>query len=264
MTVKPKPQARIIQRGRNHSYELDFEKVPGVTTVLNGGFPKPALVYWAAKACAQEVLDYWDDLAALSPSQRYEQVRTAPDRDRDAAARRGTEVHDYAQRYLAGETITPPDEIAGHVDAYIKFVEEWKPVEVAVEAACFNREFRYAGRFDMLARLADGHLWLLDLKTTRSGVFIDNVLQLAGYKYAEFYVLPGELNDNGQAVEHPMPQVDRCGVVWLRGDGTYELYALDANDEAFTLFGYAQGIAVFAKSEQGNWISDPLRPPETA
>jgi len=260
----PKPETRIIQRGRNHSYLLDGDKVPGVTTILNKGFPKAALVGWAAKAAAQEVIDCWEQLLELTPSQRFEQVRTAPDRDRDKAAHRGTEVHDYAHRYLAGEEITPPDELAGHVDAYVKFVDEWAPQELATEAAVFSRRYRYGGRFDLLARLADGNLWLLDLKTSRSGVFLEAVLQLAAYRYADFYVLPGEVDEHGVAVEHPMPTVDRAGVVWLRADRSYELYPVDADDQAFAIFGLVQGVAGFASSSFGDWIGDPLRPLEEA
>lgn len=267
MTAR-KPDTRIVRRGRNHSYLLDGEKVPGVTTILNGGFPKQALVGWAAKACANEVRGRWRELADLDPDERFELVRTAPDRDRDEAARRGTEAHDYAVRYLAGETITPPEVIAGHVDGYIRFVEEWRPEELLVEGAVFHRvdvdagvELAYGGRLDLIARLADGLVWLLDLKTTRSGVFLENVLQLAGYRYAEFYVLPDEVDDQGAAIEHPMPRIDRTGVVWLRADGTYELYPVDAGPDAFALFGLVQRIAEFAGSNHDDWIDSPLRPP---
>lgn len=32
--------------GRNHSYTVDGQKVPGVTTIIGNGLPKPALVAW--------------------------------------------------------------------------------------------------------------------------------------------------------------------------------------------------------------------------
>ena len=53
--------------------------------------------------------------------------------------------------------------------------------------------------------------WLLDLKTSRSGVYGETALQLAGYRFAEVYV------DSG-GVEQPMPEVDRCAVVWVRAE----------------------------------------------
>ena len=38
--------------GKGHSYYLDGEKIPGVTSVLGDGLAKPALINWAAKTVA--------------------------------------------------------------------------------------------------------------------------------------------------------------------------------------------------------------------
>src|SRR4029077_590070 len=105
----------------------------------------------------------------------------------------------------------------------------------------------------------------LDFKTG-SGVWIDFVLQLAAYRYAEFFVLAGDVDDQGVAVEHPMPPVDATGIVHLRGDGSYELVPLEAGPEAFAVFGAAQQTAEFRqygdRSASDAWIDEALRPPE--
>jgi hypothetical protein len=255
------PSTRIVNRGKGHSYLLDGEKVPGVTTILGNGFPKPALINWAAKTTAGYAVDHWDELAGVNISERMRRLERARWDDVGQAGERGREVHTLGQRFLAGEAVAPPEELAGHLDAYVAFVEEWQPAEVAVEAAVFSREFRYGGRFDLLARLADELLWLLDFKTSRSGVFAETALQLAAYRYADFYVLEGEVDGDGLAVEHPMPAVDRVGVVWLRADG-YDLYPLEAGVEAFEVFGAVQRVADFATSPKESWVGDGLRPPE--
>jgi hypothetical protein len=172
----------IVRRnhGRGHSYLVNDEKKIGATTALNEGYPKPAIARWAARTCGEEVLDHWDELVALPPSERAERVRTAPDRDRDAAARRGTEVHRLAQRLQAGETVDVPDELEGHVDAYLRFAEEWQPAELFVEAPIANLTWGYSGTPDIVGELFDER-WLLDLKTGRSGVFSEAALQLAAY-----------------------------------------------------------------------------------
>jgi hypothetical protein len=246
--------------GRGHSYRLDGRHAPGVTTALNAGYPKPAIASWAARTAAQEVLDFWEELGALPPSDRFEQVRTAPDRDRDAAARRGTEVHTYAKRLAAGEDVHPPDELVGHVDAYLRFADEWDPRELLVEAVIARRKPRYCGTLDLIADLADGKRWLLDLKTTRSGVFSENALQLAAYRYADFYV-------DGDGLEQPVPKVDRCGVVWLRGDRTYELVPVEAGEREFVLFRMVLEVARFAdprfaRDDYVDVVGAPLLPPE--
>jgi hypothetical protein len=267
MTANPKPLTRSINRGRGHSYELDGEKVQGVTTVLNNGVPKNALTNWAARVAGEYAIDNWEALAELPPSDRLEQIRTAPDRARSQAGERGSEVHRLVQRYLAGEEVTAPDDLAGHFDAGVLFEQEWRPVEVAVEFAVFarandwGRPRAYGGRSDLLARLADGNLWLLDWKTALKGVFPDNALQLAAYRHADFYIVDGNLDEAGQFVEHPMPFADRCGIVWLRGDGSYELVPLEADDRAYAIFVAAQEVAAFTKSERDDWIFSALRPP---
>ena len=245
--------------GKGHTYRLDGAHAPGVTNALNAGYPKPAIAQWAARAAADEVLDFWDELAELSPSDRRERVRTAPDRDRDAAARRGTEVHTFAEKLAAGEEVNVPDELVGHVDAYLRFVEEWDVRELLVEAVIARRKPRYCGTLDLVADLADGKRWLLDLKTTRSGVFSENALQLAGYRFADFYV-------DGDGLEQPIPAVDRAGVVWLRADRTYELVPVEAGEREFVLFRMVLEVARFAderfaRDEYVNVIGAPLAPP---
>jgi hypothetical protein len=267
MTAKQKPRTRSVNRGRGHSYELDGEKIQGVTTVLNNGVPKNALTNWAARVAGEYAVDNWDALSAIAISERLEQIRTAPDRARSEAGERGTEVHRLVHRYLAGEEVAAPDDLQGHFDAGCLFEQEWQPVEVAIEFAVFaranpeiGRPRAYGGRSDLLARLADGDLWLLDWKTNLKGVYPDNALQLAAYRNADFYITDA-LDEQGQFVEHPMPWADRCGIVWLRGDGTYDLVPLEADERALEIFTAAQEVATFTKADRDDWVYAPLRPP---
>lgn len=221
--------------GSGHTYLLDGLWAPGVTTVNNAALAKGGLVPWATKACANEVLNRWQELLDLDPSARWEIVKTAPDRDRDEAARRGTEVHTLARKILADEEVAVPEELIGHVDSYLKFLDEWGVRELLVETSVASRHPRYCGTLDMVADLADGKRWLVDLKTTRSGVYPENALQLAAYRYAEFYV-------DAAGDEQPMPAVDDTGVVWIRADG-YDLIPVDAGPIHHRLFQMAIEIA---------------------
>lgn len=239
--------------GRGHSYWIDGVKVPGVTTVLGDGYPKAALVDWAANETAGYAVDHWDDLAELAPSRRLETLKRARWDVSKAASVRGTTVHEYAQRLARGEEIEPPDELIGHVDAYLLFVEQWQPRELLVEQPVFSRKWGYAGTLDLIATLADGRTWLLDWKTTGKGVYLDNVLQLAALRNAEYTV-------NGDGAETAIPQIDRAGIVWLRADG-YDLVPLEADEKAFRTFLYVKQVAGFVKADRENWIGDALRPP---
>jgi hypothetical protein len=258
---KPLPPTRFT---KSNVYHLDGDRVPGPSKVLGEGFPKPALINWAANATALYAANNWDELAALPPGDRQKRLENARFEQTKEATERGREVHDQIVRYLAHEPVVPPEGLELHVDAAIKFIEEWQMAEVAVEAACFSREYGYGGRFDLVARLADGLLWLLDWKTSSRGLYLENVLQLAAYRYADFYVQAGDLDDRGWYLEHPMPVVDRVGVVWVRADGC-ELYPVAAGPEAFAVFGAVQAVAEFRQyGERGAsdaWIGEALRPP---
>ncbi len=208
------------------------------------------------------------ELLAQMPndSARKEYLEGAPWRDRDEAARRGTEVHSFAEQLGRGETVTPPEEIRGHVESYVRFLEEWEPEVVAVERWGFNRRHHYAGTFDLLAWLPTGsggelELWLLDIKTTRSGVFGETVLQLAAYRGFEFYI------SERDGEEAPMEQVHRTGVVWVRADD-YDVIEVDTSDpEMFRTFLYCAEVSKrTAKPWNGpspleELIGQPLTPP---
>jgi hypothetical protein len=268
MTAK-KPATRIVVRGRGHSYLLDGDKVPGVTTILDKGVPKPALIDWAATQSAKYAIDHWPELLELTPSERLEAIRGARWTTLREAGERGREVHALIHRYVLGEDVTPPDELAGHFDAGCRFVDDWQLEELAIEVAVFHRAdpdagrpHPYGGRFDLLGRLADQRLWLLDFKTSLKGVFKEYALQLAGYRYADFYILDGQVDEHGAAVEHPMPAVDQTGVVHLSADGSYELVPLEADYAALEVFTAAQQVAAFANSDRDDWIGAALRLPE--
>jgi hypothetical protein len=237
--------------GRGHSYKLNGEKVPGATTVLNKGYPKH-LEKWAAEQSSNYAVDHWDELAGMAISKRLKLITDARFADRDAAARRGTEVHRLARRILAGDTVEVPDELEGHVDAYLRFLDEWQPAELLVEAPVASVRWRYCGTLDMVADLVDGARWLLDLKTTRSGVYRESALQVTAYRNAEFYLDAG-------GVVRPMIEVERCGVVWLRGDRSYELVPVDASPAVFRVFLAASLIARF--DERDDVLGAPLESP---
>src|SRR4051812_34607094 len=110
----------IVRRnhGRGHSYRINGNKVPGVTTILGGTTAKPGLINWAGDATAGYAVDHWDELRELPPTKKLAVLKQARYADRDAAANRGTEVHRLAEAYMNGEEITVPDELEGHVQAY--------------------------------------------------------------------------------------------------------------------------------------------------
>jgi hypothetical protein len=246
---------RRVSRGRGHGYLLDGEQVDGVTKVLGQGYPKPALINWAANETAGYAVDHWDELAQVGLAERLRTLERARFDPLRQAGERGSEIHTYVHRLAAGEEVRPPDGFVAHVDAYLRFADEWQPTEVLVEAIVINRQGRpYMGTLDTIADLADGARWLLDFKTSAKGVFLDHVLQLAAYRYAESYL-------DASGAEHELPSVDRVGVVWLRADG-YDLIPVVADQTTFRTFRYVQEVSHYTQQPYEAFIGDALTPPK--
>jgi hypothetical protein len=227
---------------RGHHYKDSAgTRVPGVTTIIGDGVPKPALINWAANATAEAAIDRWAELTALGPAKRLKELQGARYAEKDAAARRGTEVHRAAEELLAGRPVKVPEEIAGHVEQYARFLDEFKVKPIYVEFSCVSYRWGYAGTADLCAGLVlpdkGPKTLLMDLKTTRSGVFGETALQLAAYRYPDVWVINDE--------EVPPVEVDYCAAIHVRGDG-YELVPVEAGEQEFKDFLYAMRISQFA------------------
>lgn len=246
--------------GKGHSYrDANGERVPGVTTILGNGCPKPALIEWSARTTIDYALDYWDELNDLPPSERVKRLSRARFAHRDAAARRGTEVHRLGDELARGHEVEVPEEIADHVESYVSFLDTWDVQPLAVEAVVVSHDYGYAGTLDLIADLRHPTepgrrvVWLLDLKTTESGVFREAVLQLAAYRYATHYV-------TSEGNEERMLPVERCGVVHVRADGAHLVPVVAERDE-HRQFLYVQQVADFVQIDSHELIGDPLPAP---
>lgn len=244
-----------INNGRGHWYKIDGRKADGVTSLLSDGLPKPALLPWGIKSVAEYAADHLDRLVEMQPMGREAIVaalKQAPYTDRDRAAKRGTEVHGLAEKLINGEEVDVPDELAGHVESYVRYLDEWKPTPVLVEATVASRRWGYCGTLDAVYDLPDGRRIIGDIKTSRSGIFPEIVLQLAAYRYAEVY-LDGD-------DEKPMADVGitHAQGIWVRADG-YDVYDLPADEQAFNKFLHVATVARWAKSSRG-LVGEAVRP----
>lgn len=223
----------------SHRYWMDGKPAQGVTTLIKGGLPAPALTRWAAKSVAEYVADHdaeVETLRALPRESMVAALKQVPWTERDAAGARGTEVHALAEQLVHGKEVDVPEAIAGYVEGYVRWLDTWQPTPILTERSVGNRAHWYAGRFDLIADIS-GVRWLLDVKTAK-GVYGDNALQTDAYRNAEFYV-----EDNDPDTEHPMPEgIERLGVIHVRTDGT-DLVELDSSGDPFRTFLHCAWVA---------------------
>lgn len=234
----------------SHSYWLDGKRAPNVTTIMRGGVPIPTLVDWSARMTAEWVMDHPEELPALYAGGRAPGVAflsSIHDEVRNRAGVKGTQVHNLAEAVIHDEPVEVPQELAGHVAGYIRFLNEFSPEPILTERPVASRAYRYAGRPDLVAELG-GVVWLLDNKTS-TYVYGDTALQCAAYARAEVY-----LDEQGE--EKPMPTIERIGVVHIGPMGT-ELYDLGSIDAAFEEFCAAR-VTYEGTKRRRNLIGDPL------
>lgn len=238
-----------------HTYRLDKQPIKGVTTLINAGYPKPALVNWAAKSVAEYVVDNFDiirEVRAQGRAECLDLLKGAHYRDRDRAAARGTEIHAIAEKVIHGEAVDVPSHIADHVYGYVMWLDEWDITPIVTEKVCASREHWYAGTFDAIVQFNAGQLegqrFLLDWKTSRS-VYGETAMQLSAYQHAEFY-----LSEEGGA-EVPMPKVDGLGVVHITESGT-DMYEVRDQIAAWEQFRHVMWIAKHTESIK-NQINEP-------
>jgi hypothetical protein len=243
------------------------ERVPGVTTIGGNGLPKPALLNWAGEATAEYAVDNWDALASLPLTERLKKIKGGRYEKRDAAANKGTAVHAMAERLIAGEKVTVPDELTGYVEACVGFLDSFDVRAVHVEAVVYSETNRHVGTCDLIAdvllpdmpeyddigRDADGYSrGLLDWKTSKSGIFGDVALQLVAYRHSEFLIL-----EDGSVVD--MPPVDFTAGIHLTAKG-YSFVPLTTDEDVYRDFLYVQQVARIVDGLR-DLVGAPIVPP---
>lgn len=170
--------------GQRRWYTWEGETLPSVTTILKYSLPKEWLGAWAAKKVAEYAVTLPDLLAryAADPEATLRDLKGAPWRVRDAAAARGSAVHE------AAETHAPVEDVAENAQAAYRAYLGWEalyaPDVLVREAQVWSTSEGYGGSLDLICDLY-GDRWIVDIKTG-SYVGPEVRLQLAAYRFADF------------------------------------------------------------------------------
>lgn len=226
------PKIDTVNVNDSRLYLWEDQRVPSVTSIISM-LPKPGLKYWAANKVAEAAID-----KGTVTQRDYNWLKRAPQRDLENASTMGSNVHDTLDKLvnlkededgLQSVLDIPSDEVP-YVDGFYQFVNRFQPEFVRTEETVFGTidGHSYAGSFDALIKIKDEH-WLIDFKTTRSGVHPEVALQLMAYANAEKIIHP-------DGSDEPMLPVDRFGVLWLRPD-RWKFVEVNPSDELMETFG---------------------------
>ena len=85
--------------------------------------------------------------------------------ERDAAANRGTEVHELAERYMLGDEVSgSTDEVNKHLMSFEKFWLEKEVQLIETELFMWHKDVPWAGTCDIIAKI-NGKNYIIDIKT---------------------------------------------------------------------------------------------------
>jgi hypothetical protein len=262
---------------------LTGAKLRRVTTILNQGMPKEALVFWAGNITAETALDNLPYLvhSSLRPADRqeaYDWLRRAHTRKKDARAEIGKAVHDVIEAHVLGkpvpEALLADEEIRPYLDHFLRFVADWQVTFEASEMVVGNETEGYAGKLDYLLHSpliaaatgapADAVI-IGDTKTGGEldvkGVYPEAGIQMSAYRNAEI----GWLRDGTRV---PLPAIHTTGVVLHLRPESYRLIPAACGPDVFRTFLHIKAVADFqattAKTVIGDALTLPSVPERTA
>ena len=176
-----------------HSYVVEDLKIPNVTTLIDGVFPK-YLTEWAAKCGA----DYWREHYAehealvVNTSDMYQHIIRAHKDVSGAARDIGHETHYWIEEYINSSIKNPnevdwklgalSDKAKNAVQAFLKWEASHDIVWLGSEKKVYSKEYDYAGTIDAIAMINDKYC-IVDFKTGAK-IYKEAYVQLSAYSQA--------------------------------------------------------------------------------
>lgn len=244
------------------TYEIDgWGTFIRVTKAIDAGYAKFWLANWKKRQVAECAFDRLADWAGLERDDAVKFMMAAPDETTRKAGDRGTDIHGIAESIMAGKDPAPwltDDDMKTQAAALTRFKQEWVAEILATETRVFHEQLRYAGTFDMVARLNDGHIWMLDWKSGK-GIYPDYAIQQEAYLRATHMVVGDAVAPSTLGVD-----VTRCGLVHVR-DGQAVLHEITVDhDIMWAAFQSCLFVAEYqaAHTKQDSWKQ--VRTPPTA
>jgi hypothetical protein len=198
--------------------------LPSVS-VIKQAYPK-FLTDWAAQSAAQYAVEHEAAWRQLPAGDAIELISKSAVRQRDRAAKRGSDVHTIIENLALGiqpDYMMIDDSVQPYVPCIEQMVRDLRLVPHVSEAVVFNHEIGYGGTFDFIGSTVHG-VGLLDWKTrARTSRYDEEAAQVAAYAGGEYMIVESEHHG---AVRMELPQLDYLGVVVISPEG-YQVHEVN-------------------------------------
>jgi hypothetical protein len=254
--------ARTIPGTGLRFYTWRGNEYPSVTTIRRlAGLPH-GLHQWQISRVIEAAMARAPDImqAFIIPGQVEKEaaltlirsdLRAAATAERDAAARLGTSVHDAAAKDLPLDHPGVSPEMRSRLAHFHDWLDESRAVVLASEFQCWNLTVGYAGTADLLVRMPQGEIWLVDLKTGKS-IYGEHALQLIAYLMAEFVGADDVVDD---ALTGLLQKVDGIAILHLSEEG-WEFDVIRSDRQTWDAY---RGLLTFATWMRSHERADDVR-----
>lgn len=260
ITVTPGPRnAHTDPKTGLRFYRWRGQDLPSVTTIRRlAGLPF-GLHNWAISQVIKRAIDEHDTMMAMLTRDRRPRervldknraaetgkwLRAASTEERDRSADLGTRIHDAATSMRP--LVEVEDDVRPRLRQFYDWLDQSGARVLAVEKQVWNIRLGYAGTFDLLVRMPDSQVFVVDIKTGK-GTYMEHALQLIAYAMAEFI---GE-NDQVDAMLTALLK-DASGMALLHlHDAGWEWQVVRPTPQMFDAFTGLLQFAVFAHEHAG-------------
>lgn len=232
---------------------------PSVTSIRRAAGLPHGLHQWSINKVVDHAIGRAESIAlrlaegnhaeGITRALRHE-LREAATAERDAAANLGTAVHDAA---ASGKRV---EDVEARLRPRLAHFQDWLDVSGAevlgAEFQIWNPTVGYAGTGDLLVRLRNGRVIMVDLKTGK-GVWVEHVLQVSAYRRGEFVGNDGVVD---RVLTNALAETSGVAVLHLT-DAGWEFILFRNADEAKAWRAF-RGLLLFATFLQEHSTLDSI------
>ena len=160
---------------KRHLHELfvdgQWKPLTGITTILSI-VAKPALIQWSANQTVEYIKN---NFKGELTEELLKEAKYFHRKKKEKAGDWGTEIHALIEKYI--KTGEENEKIKNFID----WVKNNKVKFLESERNIYSEKHFLGGIVDFVCEI-NGEIWIGDIKTSKSGLYAENMWQMAGYE----------------------------------------------------------------------------------